>query len=76
MKASKKQAKVTFSSDTGGAAFECSLDGKAFSGCSSPLKLKRLKPGKHVFRVRAVAGGVADASPAQRAIKVKKSKRR
>lgn len=63
-KTAKKTAKFGFSSSTDGATFECSLDGKRFKPCDSPLKLKRIKPGKHVFSVRAVLDGKADKSPA------------
>lgn len=60
----KAKAKFKFSSPVAGADFECALDGKRFKSCSSPLKLKRLKPGKHVFKVRAVVDGARDGSPA------------
>lgn len=68
-KGPKKRTKKTtatfkFSSPAADAEFECSLDGKRFKSCSSPLKLKRLKPGKHTFEVRAVVDGSEDASPA------------
>ena len=38
--------------------FFCKIDRKAWKGCSSPYRPKRLKPGKHVFVVkgRSVAG--------------------
>jgi hypothetical protein len=60
-----KTAKFKFSSPTAGASFECSLDDKPFKACTSPLKLKRIKLGKHVFQVRAVSGGTPDPSPAK-----------
>lgn len=60
----KAKAKFRFSSPAAAAEFECSLDGNRFRPCSSPLKLKRLKPGKHVFEVRAVLDGAEDGSPA------------
>jgi hypothetical protein len=63
-KTTKATAKFKFSSPDAGATFECSLDGKAFKSCDSPLKLKHVKPGKHVFSVRAVVDDVADKSPA------------
>jgi hypothetical protein len=63
-KTTKATAKFKFSSPDAGATFECSIDGKAFKSCDSPLKLKHVKPGKHVFSVRAVVDDVADKSPA------------
>ncbi len=73
-KTSKTSAKFKFSSPDKGADFECSLDGKKFKGCSSPLKLKSLKAGKHTFEVRAVVGGTEDESPASYKWKVKPKK--
>lgn len=71
----KKKAKVTFaftSSTAGG--FECSLDGKVFTACASPLTFKA-KLGKHVFRVRAVTtAGVPDPTPATYTFKVKRKR--
>ena len=53
-----------FTSPTAGAKFECSVDGAAFKACTSGQKFK-LKLGKHTFLVRAVASGMADATPAK-----------
>jgi len=44
--------------------FECSLDNSAFSACTSPKTYTRLKVGSHNFRVRVIADGVSDPSPA------------
>ena len=49
----KRKATFVFSSNEPG-TFECHLENKKFSPCSTPLKLKRLKPGLHNFTVRAV----------------------
>lgn len=76
-KTKSKRAKLTFSSATAGATFQCSLDGKPFSGCSSPLSLKRIKKGKHELEVRAVDGsGLRDPSPASYRWKRVKTKKR
>jgi hypothetical protein len=55
--------------------FECSLDGGAWTHCTSPTKLTKLAIGKHLFEVRATddAGNV-DETPAKLKIKVKKKK--
>ena len=53
--------------------FECKVDSKKFKPCSSPLKLKNLRFGKHQIQVRAIdAAGNADGSPARANWKVKK----
>jgi hypothetical protein len=41
-----------------GAKFECKLDSAKWAKCTSPKTYKKLKPGKHTFQVRAVAGGL------------------
>jgi hypothetical protein len=63
-------AKFKFSSPTKGAKFECKLDKGKFKPCKSPKKYKGLKLGKHVFKVRAVANGLADPTPAKRQFKI------
>ena len=75
----KKTATVTyeFSSDEPGSTFRCKIDGKPEAPCSSPLKLKKLKKGKHSFEVTAVdAAGNADPTPATDTFKVKRKRRR
>ena len=53
-----------------GSTFTCSIDGKAFTACTSGVTYK-LKTGKHTFAVRATAGGVTDPTPATFTVKVK-----
>ncbi|CAN5205883.1 hypothetical protein BH20ACI2_BH20ACI2_20270 [soil metagenome] len=60
-------ANFTFSSNEGGVTFECSLDGAAYTLCSSPAIYGGLSQGQHTFNVRAVdAAGNLDPSPATR----------
>lgn len=64
-KSSKRKAKFTFSSSESGSSFVCKVDRKAAAPCTSPLKVKRLKPGKHRLNVVATdAAGNADATAA------------
>ena len=62
--ATEGTATFRFVSPTAGATFVCKLDAKAYRACASPFKAKGLEPGKHVFRVLAMLGGTAGASPA------------
>ncbi len=70
-KSHKRTAKFKFTSSEAGSTFECKLDGKPFKSCRSPKKYKKLKPGKHVFKVRAVdKAGNKDRTPATRKFRV------
>jgi hypothetical protein len=60
----KRTIKFTFSSSVPGSSFECKLDRRRFRSCKSPFK-RRLKPGRHAFRLRTTGpGGAADPTPA------------
>jgi hypothetical protein len=51
--------------------FFCRVDKRRWAGCTSPIKVRKLKPGRHVFSLKAVnAVGVASTSPVKRAFKV------
>ncbi|HEX7244188.1 MAG TPA: hypothetical protein VF245_01315 [Solirubrobacterales bacterium] len=63
-------AKFKFVSNLSGSTFECKLDKGKFKPCKSPKTYKKLKPGKHAFKVRAKKGGVTDPTPAVRKFKV------
>lgn len=75
-KTKKAKAKFKFSSDDDKATFECSLDGKKFKPCSSPLKVKvKKKKGKHSFAVRAVDSNGNKSDEADYRWKVKPKKK-
>lgn len=72
-----RQATFRFSSTVAGSAFQCKLDKGEFKPCSSPKTYKHLKPGRHTFRVRAVApSGLADDSAAVGRFAIAKPQRR
>lgn len=52
-------------------SYQCKLDNGKYSSCRSPQTFKNLKPGKHIFRVRAKdARGKVDQTPAMRKFKI------
>ncbi len=59
-------AKFKFKASEAGSSFQCKLDKGKFKSCRSPKTYKKLKPGKHLFKVRATdkAGNVG--KPAKR----------
>jgi hypothetical protein len=55
-----------FGASEPGAGFECKLDRTAFRRCRSPFTAKRLRAGRHTFKVRARDdSGRADPTPAR-----------
>ncbi|HEV8176520.1 MAG TPA: hypothetical protein VGP44_02415, partial [Gemmatimonadales bacterium] len=69
-KIQKRTAKFHFTSEAG-ATFRCKLDGRLAAPCVDGVGVKRLKKGKHKFRVQAVdAAGNADSTPATWKFKV------
>lgn len=72
-----RTAKFKFVSSEAGSTFQCRLDKKKFKPCASPKKYKRLKPGKHVFEVRAIdAAKNKDKTPATRKFRIPPRARR
>lgn len=70
---SPQNVTFTFTATEAGSSFECSIDGGAYSVCSSPKSYPSLAAGPHTFRVRAVdAVGNQDATPAERGFEVAK----
>jgi hypothetical protein len=54
-----------------GTSFVCKVDKSGWKRCSSPIKLKKQKRGKHLFEVRGVnAVGVWEERPIKRAFKL------
>jgi hypothetical protein len=65
----KRRARFAFSSSMPGASFQCLYTG-GWSRCRSPQKFRHLKPGRYRFKVRAVANGKRDPTPAKWLFKV------
>jgi hypothetical protein len=58
-------ASFAFSADEAGSTFECSLDGGAYTPCSTPQSYSSLAAGAHTFSVRATDGAAnTDPTPA------------
>ena len=59
-----RKATFSFSSETA-ESFECHLDKAPWKACTSPHKVKKLKPGKHKFYARGLdVAGNPDETPA------------
>lgn len=65
----KRRARFVFTSSLNPSTFRCKLDSAPFKNCDSPIT-KRVKRGKHTFRVKATAAGLTDPSPASYSWKV------
>jgi hypothetical protein len=65
IKRKKRKATFRFRSSEPNSTFRCRLDRRAFRNCRNPKTYKRLKRGKHVFRVAAIdENGRVDKTPA------------
>ena len=70
----KRKATFGFASSEPGSKFQCKLDKQTFKPCTSPKTYKKLKPGKHVFRVKARdRAGNVDKTPMVKRFKIKRS---
>lgn len=64
-------ARFSFTANEAGSSFQCSLDRARFRPCESPRKYRLARPGKHLFRVRAIdPAGNVDATPVRRRFEV------
>jgi len=69
----KRRATFTFASGEKGSKFLCKLDKKKYKPCTSPKTYKKLRPGKHVFRVKARdRAGNVDRTPMVKRFKIKR----
>jgi hypothetical protein len=59
-------ASFSFTATITGSTFTCSLDGAAFSACTSPKTYSGLTNGPHTFQVAATNQGSTDSTPASR----------
>lgn len=60
----KATTSISFKSTVAGSTFTCKLDKGKWKSCRSPLKLKKLKKGKHTVQIRAKSpDGQVDPSP-------------
>jgi hypothetical protein len=67
----KREAKFRFASSEAQSHFQCRLDKKKWNACANPFK-RSVKPGKHVFKVRAIDRfGNVDPTPARFGWRVK-----
>jgi protein MpaA len=60
----ERHPQIGFRASAVNAEFRCSLDGKSFHSCASPVQLPRLDYGRHDFRVQSVLDTEADPTPA------------
>ncbi len=64
---SERSATFEFTANEPGVTYECSLDGAAFTPCTSPVTFTNLTEGEHTFQVRARdAAGNVEATPETR----------
>lgn len=77
LRAAARTAKFWFSASEPAQGFLCRLDKGDFKPCGSPRTYKRLKPGRHAFRVKAVdLAGNVDGSAAVASFRVPKPQKR
>lgn len=67
---------LKFKATVAGASYQCSVDRKPFKACRSPFTAPALKPGRHTIKVRAVAAGQTDPTPAACSVKILAKKKK
>lgn len=68
-----RQARFTFSATETPATFQCRIDRKAWTSCTSPKTYRGLAKGRHVFAVRASdKAGNQDPTPATRSWRIRR----
>ena len=70
----RRRVVFRFSSSLPGASFQCFYTG-GWTPCHSPQKFRHLKPGRYRFKVRAIANGRRDPTPARFLFKVVRHRR-
>jgi hypothetical protein len=75
-KTTRRRPRFAFDSSDPEARFECGLDETDLGPCSSPIKLSRLRYGKHTFSVVAIDTAANRGQTVERRFKVKRKKRR
>ncbi|MGH2751446.1 MAG: Ig-like domain-containing protein [Actinomycetota bacterium] len=76
-KKNARKVKFKFTSTEPNSTFECKMDNKPWKPCESPKVYKKLKLGKHIFKVRATdEAGNTDPTPAKRKFKIVRNQRR
>jgi hypothetical protein len=69
--AAGSSVRFSFAAGVRGARFQCSLDGRRFRACRSPVLYRGLRVGRHRFAVRAIDRlGRADPTPARRSFRL------
>lgn len=58
-------ARFVFGADIAGATFRCKLDRRRKRPCRSPKTYRKLKPGRHTFKVWSISGLLTDPTPAR-----------
>jgi len=58
-------AEFKFSCNTPPCTFKCNLDLAGWKKCKSPKTYTNLGDGEHIFKVRAIANGIQDPTPAK-----------
>jgi hypothetical protein len=77
LRAATRSAKFWFSASEPVSGFLCQLDKGDFKPCGAPRAYKRLKPGRHAFRVKAVdVAGNVDGSAAVASFRVPRPQKR